>query len=104
MKKYLFGLGVMAIAASLSAFTYAPAKKDFTTATYRYTSSTYTDIEYNKEVNWVKGTISCGTPGTKLCTIVAPDDGTNQPDFSALPVGGNVRTDETIIEDRDFKL
>lgn len=110
MKKYLLVIAVMAIALSLSAFNYLPSVKDhhktshrFVTATYHYVGTVYTDAEYNKEANWLKGTASCGVPGSKLCTIVAPDDGSSQPDFSALPVGGNVRTDNTIISNQTFK-
>ncbi|GAO44117.1 hypothetical protein [Flavihumibacter petaseus] len=103
MKKYITGIAAVVMAASLSAFTYAPAKNGRSTNTYHYVGNLYTDAEYNNEQNWEKGGTNCGAVGTKMCTIVAPDDGSDNPDFSALPGGGNVRTDNTIIFSKVFK-
>ena len=103
MKKYLAGIVAVLLAVSATAYTNLPAPTaGSSTSTYYYAGNAFDDVDYDVSGNWNKTVLTCSS-GPKLCSIVAPDGTGGHPDFSGLPSGHHVRTDDVIISNQTFK-
>jgi hypothetical protein len=102
IRKYGLNMLALVIAVSAAAFTNKPVVHSSTSSTYYYAGSVFDDAHYDVAGNWNKTVLTC-TTGPKLCSVVAPDGSGSHPDFSGMPPGHHVSTDNTIISGRTFK-
>ncbi len=103
MKKYLSGIVALLLAVSATAFVNLPVTNtNASSSTYFYAGGVYDDAHYDVASYWNKTVLTCSS-GPKMCSVVAPDGSGGHPDFSGLPPGGHVRTDNTIIGTKTFK-
>jgi hypothetical protein len=72
MKRYLTGIIAIVIATGMAAFT-APAKKPLSTFTFRYTPSTYSQLQVQDNSNWVSGASLCAGSANKACQMEVTD-------------------------------